>query len=1021
MRTEDGSIIHECLSGDAEAFGILVDKYKASIYAYTYGKIRSLQDAEDVTQEVFLQAYRNLRSLRHWESFAFWLHRIARNLCNKWIRARSRRPDDAFIEDQDPQVLEKRSLDAYSDDRTDESLHEALNSLSGTYREVLMLYYFGGMTIKDISKAVGASPDAIGKRLSRARSQLREEMIAMMDTAFEGQRLQAGFTFRIVEAVKRIKIEPMPRTAGLPWGLSLATGIILAVLSLGSHMNLSRFMNAPLDSTLPDETAIAEVGEISVDVLRVSRISALSGKGGNDYGGGIMLPDQQNAVLLAPSGEGDEWPEEPAARLGRGNINQIAHSPDGKVLAIAGDLGIWLYLYNASNLDEIGLLEEYAGDVAFSPDGKLLASARWDNSGVFLWDIQRKKQVGLLKPQQFGASDVMSIAFSPDGKLLASGGWPKTVRLWDVDREKQLAMLQGHTDWVSSIVFSPDGKLVASGSYDKTVRLWDVQEQEQAGVLKGHTEALLSVAFSPDGKLLASGSRWPDSAIRLWDVQEQKQVGRLEHGHDVNCVAFSPDGRLLASGGFRGIVRLWDVAEQKQVAVLQAHAGTVNSLIFSPDGKNLTSSSSCAVRVWDVEGRKQVGGVEGYTGVVYSVAFSPDGRSFASSGQDSLIHLWDVQGQEQVDMLEGHRTYVYSVAFSPDGKLLASGSHWPDRPNTLRLWDVQKQRQVGALRENTETVWSVAFSPDGKLLASGSDSAIRLWNVAEQRQVGVLQGHTDSVMSVVFSPDGKLLASGSCDKTVRLWDVQRQKQVGALKGHTGVVHSVAFSPDGETLASGGRDMTVRLWDVQWRRQVGLLRSAGRIVISIAFSPDGRWLAAGGGGGVVSVWDVQEQKQVGSLDSLSDAGAVLNVMSVAFSPDGKWLVAGCGSGVVSLWEVNVGDSGISIEPMGKQLGTWGNVKKTELLQNFPNPFNPETWIPFSLSEQEHVKIRIYTSTGQLVRTLDLGQRPSGAYLSKEKAAYWDGRNESGETLASDVYFYTLEAGGHIGLKKMLLAR
>jgi len=146
-----------------------------------------------------------------------------------------------------------------------------------------------------------------------------------------------------------------------------------------------------------------------------------------------------------------------------------------------------------------------------------------------------------------------------------------------------------------------------------------------------------------------------------------------------------------------------------------------------------------------------------------------------------------------------------------------------------------------------------------------------------------------------------------------------------------------------------------------------------------------------------------------------------VMSVAFSSDGKWLAVAHATGVVSLWEVNVGDSGISIEPMGKQPGTWGNVKKTELHQNFPNPFNPETWIPFSLSEPDHVKIRIYTSTGLLIRTLDLGQKPSGAYLSKEKAAYWDGRNESGETVASDVYFYALEAGGHIGLKKMILAR
>ncbi len=104
-----------------------------------------------------------------------------------------------------------------------------------------------------------------------------------------------------------------------------------------------------------------------------------------------------------------------------------------------------------------------------------------------------------------------------------------------------------------------------------------------------------------------------------------------------------------------------------------------------------------------------------------------------------------------------------------------------------------------------------------------------------------------------------------------------------------------------------------------------------------------------------------------------------------------------------------------------MGTWGEVKGTELHQNFPNPFNPETWIPFSLSEPKRVRIRIYTSTGQLVRTLDLGQKPSGVYLSKEKAACWDGRNESGETVASDVYFYSMEAGELASMRKMVMAR
>ena len=85
------------------------------------------------------------------------------------------------------------------------------------------------------------------------------------------------------------------------------------------------------------------------------------------------------------------------------------------------------------------------------------------------------------------------------------------------------------------------------------------------------------------------------------------------------------------------------------------------------------------------------------------------------------------------------------------------------------------------------------------------------------------------------------------------------------------------------------------------------------------------------------------------------------------------------------------------------------EETVLLANYPNPFNPETWIPYELSEPADVALTIYAIDGQLVRTLALGHQPAGVYQSRSRAVYWDGRNEVGEPVASGIYFYTITAG------------
>ena len=102
-------------------------------------------------------------------------------------------------------------------------------------------------------------------------------------------------------------------------------------------------------------------------------------------------------------------------------------------------------------------------------------------------------------------------------------------------------------------------------------------------------------------------------------------------------------------------------------------------------------------------------------------------------------------------------------------------------------------------------------------------------------------------------------------------------------------------------------------------------------------------------------------------------------------------------------------------------TWIAPTTTRLMPNYPNPFNPETWIPFELTQAAEVTVRIYGQDGSVVRTLDLGRRAEGYHTGVADAAYWDGRNESGEPVASGSYVYELQAGDFRAMRRMVIMK